>query len=232
MTMSPQQLYDDLLYHFHHQYWWPVDAVYHRQHKGDPRVEIIIGAILTQNTAWSNVEKALRNLKNQHALSLNVIVSMDLETLKTMLQPAGFFNQKTNHILLFFSYLMEKYSGDLTSFFSRDTQELRNELLTMSGIGPETADSILLYAGNHPIFVVDAYTKRICKRIPMEIKSDSYDDVQHYFDGFFRRTLSKQERVTLYKELHALLVELAKIYCKKTPICEHCPLTLRCKKIL
>jgi endonuclease-3 related protein len=230
MTISPQQLYEYLLRHFKHQNWWPVDTVYHHQHNSDPRLEIIIGAILTQNTAWINVEKALQNLKKNNALSLNAFIHMDEGTLKTLIQPSGFFNQKARRLLLFFSHLHENYHDDLTTFFSRDTREIRKELLSLQGIGPETADSMLLYAGNHPVFVVDAYTKRVCTRIPLPIKSGTYNDIQSYFEESFRITLSKEERLPVYKELHALFVELAKTFCRKTPFCDHCPLVLRCEK--
>jgi endonuclease III related protein len=232
MTISPQQLYDILLDSFQHQHWWPVDSVYHQKHHTDPRLEIIIGAILTQNTAWTNVEKALENLKRYNALSLHAIHHMKKETLLTLIQPSGFFNQKAQRLLLFTSYLYERYHDDLTSFFSRDTQEVRQELLSLHGIGPETADSILLYAGNHPLFVVDAYTRRICGRLPLPIKRDDYDAIQSYFMGSFRKTYSKKKQVSLYQELHALLVRLAKTTCKKKPVCDYCPLTSRCEKCL
>jgi endonuclease-3 related protein len=232
MTISLPQLYECLHHHFKQQNWWPVDAVYHQDHHSDPRFEIIIGAILTQNTAWTNVEKALQNLKNDNALTLNAIVQMDEDTLRTMIQSSGFFNQKARRLLLFTSYLHEKYHGDLTAFFSRDTREIRKELLSLHGIGPETADSILLYAGNHPIFVIDAYTKRICTRLPLSLKSVTYDDIQSYFEKSFENTLLREERVPVYRELHALLVKLAKTFCRKTPACERCPLVSRCEKQL
>jgi endonuclease-3 related protein len=230
MTIPPQQLYDYLLRHFKHQHWWPVDAAYHQHRNSDPRFEIIVGAILTQNTAWTNVEKAINNFKKNNALTISAVINIDEDTLKTMVQPSGFFNQKAQRLLLFSFYLHNNYKDDLTIFFSRETQEIRNELLSLHGIGPETADSILLYAGNHPIFVVDAYTKRICKRIPLPIKNDAYEDIQSYFEENFSKSLPKKERVSIYKEFHALIVEHAKTYCKKTPICDHCPLALRCKK--
>ncbi len=230
MTISPQQLYDVLFDSFQQQHWWPVDTDYHQKHHTDPRLEIIIGAILTQNTAWTNVEKALGNLKRHQAMSLYAIHHMKGETLKTMIQPSGFYNQKAQRLLLFTAYLHERYHDDLTSFFSRKTQELRQELLSLHGIGPETADSILLYAGNHPVFVVDAYTKRICSRLPLPIKCDNYETIQSYFMGFFRKRYSDEEQVSLYKELHALFVKLAKTSCKKTPLCGQCLLVSRCKK--
>ena len=217
-----------LLHHFKHQDWWPVDATYHQRNHSDPRFEIIIGAILTQNTAWTNVEKALKNLRQHKALTINALLNMDENTLKTLIQPSGFFNQKAHRLHLFTTYLHDHYQDDLTVFFARTTKEIRIELLSLHGIGPETADSILLYAGNHPVFVVDAYTKRICTRLPLPIQHDTYDAIQTYFT----ENLPKQQQITVYKELHALIVELAKNHCRKKPACDHCPLNLRCQKRL
>jgi endonuclease III related protein len=215
-----------LLKHFKHQDWWPVDATYHQKYGSDSRFEIIIGAILTQNTAWTNVEKALDNLRQHQALTINTLLHMDEDTLKTLIKPSGFFNQKAYRLHLFTTYIHENYQDDLTAFFTRGTKEIRNELLALHGIGPETADSILLYAGNHPVFVVDAYTKRICIRLPLHIKNNTYDAIQTYFT----ENLQKNQPAPIYKELHALIVELAKNYCRKKPACDCCPLTLRCQK--
>jgi len=227
MTITPVQLYNQLLDHFHHQDWWPIDAAYHKRHNSDPRFEIIIGAILTQNTAWTNVEKALRNLKDHNALTITTINSLDEQTLKKLIQPSGFFNQKAHRLRLFTRYLHERYQDSLTTFFTQDTDKLRHELLLVKGIGPETADSILLYAGNHLVFVVDAYTRRICTRLPLSSTQDSYDAIQEYFEHHL------PEKVLVYKELHALIVMLAKNYCrKKTPLCDSCPIALFCEKRL
>jgi endonuclease-3 related protein len=233
MTISPKTLYNLLLDNFGHQYWWPVDKNYHQKQKSDPRFEIIVGAILTQNTAWANVEKALDNLKKHKVLTINAFVHINEENLKIMIQPSGFFNQKARRLKLFASYLHKKYQDDLQKFFSRDEAEIRHELLSLQGIGPETADSMLLYAGNHPTFVVDAYTKRICKRFPFQTLNDSYDDVKYFFENELQHTIPKKELVPVYKELHALLVKLAKNNCrKKKPDCLTCPLTRLCEKSL
>jgi endonuclease-3 related protein len=233
MTISLTSLYDRLLDHFGYQHWWPVDKRYHQTQKSDPRFEIIIGAILTQNTAWTNVEKALENLKKKKALTVRKITDIDEEILKTMIQPSGFFNQKARRLKLFALYIHTNYQDDLQKIFSRDTKEIRRELLMLQGIGPETADSILLYAGDHPVFVVDAYTKRICRRFPFQGLDDSYDAIQHFFEHELRLTIPKKKLVPLYKEFHALLVELAKNYCrKKKPNCTPCPLTRLCEKSL
>lgn len=232
-TISPKHLYDILLDDFGPQHWWPIDKQYHQDQKSDPRFEIMIGAILTQNTAWTNVEKALHNLKKQKALTIHAIMHTEEESLKIMIQPSGFFNQKAGRLKLFSAYIHKEYQDDLQKFFSRNTAEIRTELRSLKGIGPETADSILLYAGNHPVFVVDSYTKRICQRLPFEVINDSYDDIQHFFDHELQCIVPKKELVSTYQEFHALLVELAKRYCwKKNPSCNRCVLTNLCEKLL
>ena len=123
----------------------------------------------------------------------------------------------------------ENYNDNLDEFFSINSQKARQELLSLNGIGPETADSMLLYAGDKPIFVVDAYTKRICKRLPVEINGDNYSEIQDYFEHELLKSFPKKDTVLLYKELHALIVELAKNYCKKKPECNNCPLKDQCE---
>jgi len=233
MPLLPETLYERLLNAFGHQYWWPVDTKYHQRQHSDPRFEIMIGAILTQNTAWTNVEKALENLKKHHMLTIDAITHVDEKNLKTMIQPSGFFNQKAQRLKRLALYLEERYTGNLQKFFSQDTFTLRTELLSLSGIGPETADSILLYAGNHPVFVVDAYTRRLCHRIPLSIRKNSYEDIQEFFHTHLASITSEEERISIYQELHALLVVLAKEYCsKKKPFCSSCPLNGFCEKLL
>jgi len=231
MMISPKILYDLLFNNFEHQHWWPIDKKYHQKQKSDPRFEIMVGAILTQNTAWVNVEKALNNLKKYKALTINAIVHIDEENLKILIQPSGFFNQKAQRLKLFATYLHTRYQDDISKFFSQDLTEIRPELLCLQGIGPETADSILLYAGNYPTFVVDVYTKRICKRVPIKVLNDSYDDIKYFFENELQYTIPKKDLATVYQELHALLVQLAKNNCrKKKPECHTCPLNKLCKK--
>jgi endonuclease III related protein len=233
MIISLKYLYDLLLESFGHQHWWPADRKYHQRNGSDPRFEIMIGAILTQNTAWRNVEKALENLKKQHIFTIHAMTQVQEKTLKSLIQPSGFFNQKAQRLKIFASYLEKTYEGNLNRFFSRDTYEIRHELLSLKGIGLETADSILLYAGDHPVFVVDAYTRRICQRLPLPVRYDSYDDVQRFFENELALALPKKELVSVYKEFHALLVQLAKQYCsKKKPHCSTCPVNQLCKKLL
>ena len=231
MKVTPQKLYKMLLKEFGSLNWWPMDQDYHKKFNGDPRFEVIVGAILTQNTAWSNVEKALDNLKSKNFLEIKKISEINTKTLQKMVKPSGFFKQKADRLKNLASYLQNNYNGNLDRFFNRNLQEIREELLALNGVGPETADSILLYAGNLPIFVVDAYTKRICKRIPIDV-SVSYEEIQDYFQRKLAKTYKKKELTKAYNELHALIVILAKTYCKKKPDCTNCPLKNHCKKLL
>jgi len=227
MEISPKILYETLSKKFGKQNWWPIDKEYHKKNNSDPRFEIIIGAILTQNTAWSNVEKALNNLKSENIIDSKKISDLDIEYLKKMIKPSGFFNQKAKRLKNISSHLHNNYHDKIDDFFNRSVNEIRKELLSLNGIGPETADSILLYAGNKPVFVVDAYTKRISKRLPLKTNI-SYDEIQQYFEKNISKNYSKKETPEIYNELHALIVELAKNYCKKKPDCKKCPLQKNC----
>jgi endonuclease-3 related protein len=229
--ISLEELYNRLREYFGPQHWWPVDTMYHRLHGTDPRFEVIIGAILTQNTAWRNVEKALLNLKKYAPLTAESIVSMSADTLRDLIHPSGFFNQKSKRLKDFSRYLMDSYRGDLDLFLSRDTLTIREELLSLPGIGPETADSILLYAGNHPVFVVDAYTKRLCSRIPIPA-GRTYDEIQCYFHEALTGLNNEEEKVSLYKEYHALIVQQGKNICRMKPICDLCCINNKCSRSL
>jgi len=232
MQINPFEIYKLLLDYFGPQDWWPIDEDYHRKHKSDPRFEVVVGAILTQNTAWGNVEKALYNLKNENSLNIKKFLETDIGFLRDMIQPSGFFNQKATRLKNIAYFLNENYEGDLDKFFDSDLQKIRNELLSLKGVGPETADSILLYAGNLPVFVVDAYTKRICKRIPVNIEKVGYIEIQKYFEKYLQKNLDIKDIVSIYKELHALIVELAKNFCTIKPKCTDCPLVNICLKRL
>jgi endonuclease III related protein len=155
------------------QNWWPARS----------RFEVIVGAYLTQNTTWTNVEKALASLHAAHLLSLSGIRGVPLPELESLIRPAGYFRQKAKRLKLFVAFLDQRYGGSLTRLFSRPTAELRDELLALNGIGPETADSILLYAGNHPVFVVDAYTRRILDRHEILSTKADYEDVRELFEN-------------------------------------------------
>jgi endonuclease-3 related protein len=227
MKISPSKLYNLLIKHFGNLNWWPKDYEYHKKNGSDPRFEVIVGAILTQNAAWTNVEKALENLKSKNSLDIKKISKLDLKSLQNMIKPTGFFNQKAKRVKYISEYLYNNYSGNLDSFFNRNLKVIRDELLSINGIGPETADSILLYAGNKQIFVVDAYTKRICKRLPINVNL-KYDDIQAYFEKDISKEFEIKDTSTIYNELHALIVNLGKYYCKSKPKCDICPIKKYC----
>lgn len=227
MKITPYTLQKILLEEFGNLNWWPMDKKYHEKNSSDPRFEVIVGSILTQNTAWSNVEIAINNLKMQNNLEIEKISNIDIKILQQFIKPSGYFNQKANRVKNLAVYLQEKYNANLDRFFNRNLKEIRSELLSLDGIGPETADSILLYAGNLPIFVVDAYTKRICHRIPIEVNI-SYNDIQNFFQSELSKKYKKNELTKIYNELHAQIVILGKTYCKKKPDCMNCPLQKNC----
>jgi endonuclease III related protein len=154
------------------QHWWPAQS----------RFEMIVGAYLTQNTAWTNVEKALRNLRKARLLTICGIRRTPQPELEPLIRPAGYFRQKAQRLKIFVSYLDAGYGGSLARMFARPTAELRDELLALHGVGPETADSILLYAGNHPVFVVDAYTRRILERHRIVAANASYEEIRQLFE--------------------------------------------------
>jgi endonuclease-3 related protein len=154
------------------QHWWPAQSPF----------EVIVGAFLTQNTAWTNVEQALENLRAARLLSVSGIRRVPLTELERLIRPSGYFRQKANRLKLFIAHLDEHYAGSLTKLLSRPAHQLREELLILNGIGPETADSILLYAGNHPVFVVDAYTRRIIVRHAILSEDATYEEIRELFE--------------------------------------------------
>ncbi len=154
------------------QHWWPAQS----------RFEVIVGAYLTQNTAWTNVEKALGNLRRARLLTIRGIRRTPQPKLEQLIRPAGYFRQKAQRLKTFVSFLDDRYGGSLTRMFARPTPELRDELLALNGVGPETADSILLYAGNHPVFVVDAYTRRILERHQIISSAAADDEIRQLFE--------------------------------------------------
>ncbi len=164
--------YHALFHAWGRQHWWPARS----------RFEVIVGAYLTQNTAWTNVEKALENLRSAHLLSVRGIRRVGLAELERLIRPAGYFRQKTKRLKIFVAFLDQQYQGSLTKLFARPTEKLREELLNLHGVGPETADSILLYAGNHPVFVVDAYTRRILARHEILPEKAAYDQIRELFE--------------------------------------------------
>lgn len=178
-----------------------------------------MGAILTQNTSWSNVEKAISNLKKAGALKAQSLYILPKKRLAKLIRPAGYFNLKAERLKEFLRFFFQRYGASLKRMAAKETSELRQELLAVKGIGPETADSILLYALNKPVFVVDAYTKRVLSRHSLLKEDSSYGQAQDLF------MQSLQNDVRLFNEYHALIVKLGKDYClKNKPRCGICPL--------
>lgn len=202
------RIYDELLRKFGPQQWWP----------GDTPLEIIVGAVLTQNTNWQNVERAIANLKKEKVLSLKALKLINIKRLAGLIRSSGYYNVKAKRLKNLINFIFCKYNGSLKKMFDDSTEVLRESLLEVSGIGKETADSILLYGGGKPVFVVDAYTKRIFSRLGLVQKDSGYDEIQ----DIFYRNLKKN--VKLYNEYHALIVNLGKNICKVKPACEICPL--------
>ena len=189
--------------------WWPARTPF----------EVIVGAILTQSTAWGNVERAIDNLRAARMINPSAMMAVRTSRLASLVRPSGYFRQKAKKLKAFVRFLQAEYEGSLTRMFEAPTLELREKLLSVHGIGPETADSILLYAGNHPVFVVDAYTHRIFGRHGITSGKPDYEKVRSHFEA----ALPRQPQ--LYNEFHALIVNTGKNWCRKgVPRCGECPL--------
>lgn len=209
LRKSLEDIYEKLYHCFGPQDWWP----------GDSPFEVIVGAILTQNTNWQNVDRAIDNLKKAKVLTPQKLHSLPLNKLAQLIRPSGYFNIKAKRLKSFLDFLFKNYQGKLDKMFSLSLDELRQEILSVKGIGPETADSILLYAGGFPVFVVDAYTKRIFSRKKLFSEDADYHRAQEIFMGNLKKD------VQLYNEYHALIVRLGKDFCKKAkPKCATCPI--------
>ena len=229
--------YTALLARYGPQNWWPARS----------RFEVIVGAYLTQNTNWSNVEKALTNLRRARRLSISAVRELPVDELETLVRPSGYFRQKARNLKTFIAFLDQQYSGSLTRMFAEPTEKLRAQLLELNGVGPETADSILLYAGNHPAFVVDAYTRRVLLRHGIIHEKTGYEEIRAMIEQAISSSeagslvvknagsdprhpvsrMSSSVRTELaqhYNELHALIVRVGNHYCRAKPICEGCPL--------
>lgn len=201
-------VYRALLKHFGPQYWWP----------GRTRFEVMVGAILTQNTAWTNVEQAIARLRKARVLHPARLHALPHDRRADLIRPAGYFNVKATRLHAFTGMLQREAGGSLARLFRRSTPELRQLLLGVRGIGPETADSMLLYAAQRPVFVVDAYTRRLMERHGWLDPTATYDEVAATF------TRAMPASIPVYNEYHALLVALGKHYCRPTPRCAECPL--------
>ena len=228
MVNPTQRIYNILHEKYDSQKWWPttltgdLHPTYHgKKHNETQQFEIIVGTILTQNTSWKNVEKAIFNLNNNKLLSIEKIKKTKQEKIAELIKPAGYFNQKSERLKILSEYLYKKTIKEL---FSQPINKLREELLSIKGIGPETADSIILYSANKATFVIDTYTKRIFSRIGLCKKEIKYEELQQQITTELPRTTK------LFNEYHALLVELAKRHCKTKPECNECPLSTICKK--
>lgn len=202
------RIYEQLHSSFGPQHWWPGDSI----------EEIIIGAVLTQNTSWQNVARAIDRLRNRDALSLRKILEVSDNTLARLIRPAGYFRIKAKRLKAVARFWVQEWDTDWPRVRRSSLARLRTQLLNVYGIGPETADSILLYAFNKPTFVVDAYTQRIGERHGLFPPGARYADIQKIFERAIPR------RPALYNEYHALLVRLGKEYCRAQPRCPHCPL--------
>lgn len=226
------------------QHWWPAQS----------RFEVIVGAYLTQNTSWTNVEKALANLRRARLLTIDGIRRTPQPQLARFIRSSGYFRQKAQRLKMFVRFLDRGYGGSLSRMFAQPTAELRDALLALHGVGPETADSILLYAGNHPVFVVDAYTRRVLERHLIVSSKTGYDDIRQLFEQALRETIASKQSlegtptagagphgschrpsrasmakrtalVQVFNEMHGLIVGVGKNYCLKSqPRCDQCPL--------
>ena len=204
-----QTLYTRMYDRLGPQHWWP----------GETPFEVMVGAILTQNTSWKNVERAIDNLKRVGLLSLEALSALPTGLLAEYIRPAGYYNIKAGRLHNLLTLINQEHSGDLQAFLGQALSPFREQLLSIKGIGPETADSILLYAANLPIFVVDTYTHRILTRHQVIDEDFGYHEIQELFmDNLACET-------QLYNEYHALLVRVGNVYCKKkNPDCAACPL--------
>lgn len=204
-----EEAYDLLLAHFGPQHWWPADSPF----------EVMVGAVLTQNTSWDNVRKAIDELRANNLLSFPALSSCAPEEIALCIRASGYYNLKAKRLKNLLELIVVEYGGDLDRFLADDLQQARERLLAVKGIGPETADSILLYACNHPVFVVDMYTHRVFSRHNLLPEECDYQTIQEIF------VTNLPCDTQLYNEYHALVVRVAATYCKKTkPLCGQCPL--------
>lgn len=213
MSYTIRQVYQRLRKHHGPQDWWP----------GDSPFEIMVGAILTQNTAWSNVEKAIDNLKAAECLDATSIVDMPQEELAGLLRPSGYFNIKTRRLKAFCQWLLDEGGEKKVSRY--DTDVMRQKLLSVHGVGPETADDMVLYAFDRPVFVIDAYTRRIFSRLGLFSGDEGYEELRQAFESRLKGDSD------LYNEYHALIVLHGKDICKVRPNCDDCVLTTGCQYI-
>ncbi|MGI6453507.1 MAG: endonuclease III domain-containing protein [Syntrophomonadaceae bacterium] len=215
-TRVLMEIYHALLNHFGHRNWWP----------GDTRMEIMLGAILTQAVSWKNVERAIANIKERDLLDLAKLKTVDQEELAELIKPALYHRQKARKIKELINFIVTNYEGNLDSMFKEPLGTLRDQLLQVWGIGPETADSILLYAGGKRVFVVDAYTRRVFYRLGLVEEDITYAELQQLMETHL------PPQIEIYNDYHAQIVALGASYCKKNkPLCNKCPIAAWCEKL-
>ena len=203
-----EAIFQRLFEHFGPQHWWPAETEF----------EVVVGAILTQNTAWSNVERAIDALKKANLLSMDGIYHCNEDKLAELIKPSGFFRQKAKRLKHFVDYVVNQWNGSIETFLSQPMAVLRDQLLKLNGVGPETADSIILYAAKQPSFVVDRYTHRMMFRHGYAPEHYHYEELRRLFMD------NLPQDVWLFQEYHALFVRLGKEYCTSKPRCQGCPL--------
>ncbi len=209
MSTKLMEAYERMFAAFGPQLWWP----------GDSPFEIVVGAVLVQNTAWRNVERAIDNLREAGVMEPRALYELSVEELAELIRPAGYYQVKARRLRNLLRFIVEEHGGSLEAMFRKNPATMRERLLAIHGIGPETADAILLYAGGLPTFVVDTYTHRILARHGWIGYDASYHDIKNHFES------ALPADATLYNEYHALLVRVGKDFCKRTaPKCETCPL--------
>ncbi|MFQ5710379.1 MAG: endonuclease III domain-containing protein [Candidatus Geothermarchaeales archaeon] len=208
-----QTLYERLLRHFGAQGWWPAET----------RFEVMVGAILTQRTVWRNADRVIESLRGEDLMTPLSLAKVDPKRLEALVRPAGFYRQKAKRLIDLAQFIVKRFGGSLEALFDRPTGELRETLMSLPGVGRETADSILLYAADKLVFPVDAYTRRVCSRLGLiESEGVDYEELRSLFEDGLPRDLR------VYGELRALLVRLGKAYCRVKPRCKECPLVELC----
>ncbi|MCX7428215.1 MAG: endonuclease III domain-containing protein [Planctomycetia bacterium] len=207
-TVTLREIYDHLFAAYGPQHWWP----------GQSPFEVMIGAVLVQNTSWKNVEKAIERLRRDDLFEPHALAAVPAAELEELIRPAGYYRVKARRLHNLLAYVVGRYDGDLGAMFATDLSTLREGLLAINGVGPETADSILLYAGGLPVFVIDTYTHRVMARHGWIEPEIDYHGLQEHFQSRL------EDDVAMYNEFHALLVRVGHRHCRKTPKCDGCPL--------
>lgn len=212
--LKVRQLYDDLFQAFGPQHWWPAEN----------REEVVIGAVLVQSVSWKNVERAIDNLRSENLIHLRRLYELPLPKLHKLIQPVGYYRVKAARLRNLLEFVVNEHNGSLDSLFALPLEVAREQLLSVNGIGPETADSILLYAGQMPSFVVDAYTRRVLLRHGWIVPPAKYEAMQQLFVS------QLPADAALFNEYHALIVRVGNQFCSRTPKCDECPLRHRLPK--